>query len=150
MREWWGEAYARPRARPDGAPLELPEAAVSLHAGDAVQRAAAAAAFGREEAVLARGSERFAAAQLAVALGDGYPSVRTLARRSLRALDERHSLGLSAELAAFDVFAPPEERQRRVLALLARLEDGWRPGLDLAAVRALLELQSNRVIAIGE
>ena len=150
MREWWGDAYARPRTRPDGAPLELSEAAVSLHAGDAVQRAAAAAAFGREEAVLARGSERFAAAQLAVALGDGYPSVRTLARRSLRALDERHALGLAAELADFDVFAPPEERQRRVLALLARLEGGWRPGLDLAAVRALLELQSNRVIAIGE
>ncbi|NOT31788.1 MAG: hypothetical protein HOP15_15185, partial [Planctomycetes bacterium] len=37
MRAWWGEAYERPRSRPDGAPLDLPEAALSLHAGDAVQ-----------------------------------------------------------------------------------------------------------------
>ncbi len=154
MRSWWGPGYERPRSRPDGAPLELSEAAVSLHAGDAVQRAVSAAAFGRAEAVLARDGERaaaaFAAAQLVVTLGDGYPSVRTLARRSLRALDQRHGLGLARELEAFDVFAPAAERHGRVLALLERVRAGWRPELDLARVRALLERQSNHVIAIGE
>jgi predicted CXXCH cytochrome family protein len=150
MQRLWGPAYARARARPDGASLALAEARASLHAGDAVQRAAAAVAFGREEAVLGASGARGAAADLAVALGDGYPSVRTLARRSLRALDARHGLGLAAELEAFDVFAPLEERRAHVLALLARLEGGRGPALDLERVRALLELQSNQVIAIGE
>jgi len=39
MREWWGDRYERPRSRPDKAPLDVPEALASLHAGDAVQRA---------------------------------------------------------------------------------------------------------------
>jgi len=83
----------------------------------------------------------------------------------LRALDQRLELGLAGELEAFDVFAPPEERRERLLALLegARAVSRARfapPApdsllssdfeLDLTRVRALLDLQSDHVIAIGE
>jgi hypothetical protein len=169
MREWWGERYRRPRSRPDHAPLELPEAIASLHAGDAVQRAVAAVHLGRPESALTQSGQAVALAHLVVALGDGYPSVRTLARRSLRDLDRRLALGLAAELEAFDVFAPDSERRERVLALLGTVRDASRKRfpppaagtllssdlehdfeLDLTRVRALLELQSDHVIAIGE
>jgi hypothetical protein len=165
MRAWWGERYERPQSRPDRAPLELSELVASLHAGDAVQRAVAAVHLGRPESALAPRERAFALAHLAVALGDGYPSVRTLARRTLRELDRRLDLGLAAELEAFDVFAPEAERRERVLALLDRVRAASRGRLaapadgtlvssdfelDLARVRSLLELQSDHVIAIGE
>lgn len=151
MREWWGERYERPRARPDHAPLDMSEALASLHAGDAVQRAVAAAALGRAENALASRELPFALSHLAVSLGDGYPSLRTLARRSLRALDARLELGLAADIAAFDVFAPPEERKTRVLALLERLRAaGAGFEIDLARVQELLALQTDHVISIGE
>jgi predicted CXXCH cytochrome family protein len=165
MRELWGERYERPGTRPDGAPLDLPESIAALHAGDAVQRAVQAVHLGRAESALEPRAAGFALAHLAVALGDGYPSVRTLARRSLRALDQRLGLGLAAEIEAFDTFAPEEERKRRLLALLARVQEVSRAELappaadsllspehelDLARVRALLDLQSDHVISIGE
>jgi hypothetical protein len=165
LRAWWGERYERPRSRPDGASLELPEAIASLHSGDAVQRAVAAVHLGRAESALAPRDQGFALAHLVIALGDGYPSVRTLARRSLRALDQRLDLGLTAEIEAFDVFAPPAERRERLLALLEGARAVSRAKfappaaelllssdfeLDLTRVRALLDLQSDHVIAIGE
>ena len=165
MRGWWGERYARPSSRPDGAPLDVPEALASLHAGDAVQRAVYAGWFGRESSAIEPRAQAFALAHLAIALGDGYASVRTLARRSLRALDERLDLGLAAELAAFDAFAPADERRRAVLALLAEVRAASRTRfaaarpdtllssdfeLDLPTVRALLDRQSDHPIAIGE
>jgi predicted CXXCH cytochrome family protein len=165
MRGWWGEEYERPKSRPDGAPLDVPEAIASLHSGDAVQRAVYAWHFGRADAAGDAQQRSFALAHLAVALGDGYPSIRTLARRSMRALDGELELGLEPELAAFDTFAPLSERQKRVFAVLASVERackqrGLAPSaaallsndskLDLARVRALLDLQSDHVIAIGE
>jgi hypothetical protein len=165
MRQWWGERYRRPRSRPDGAPLELPEAVASLHAGDAVQRAVAAVHLGRAESALDPRGQAVALAHLVVVLGDGYPSIRTLARRALRDLDRGLGLGLAAELEAFDVFAPDAERHEHVLALLERVRAAsparFPPPdagmllssdfeLDLARVRSLLDLQSEHVIAIGE
>jgi predicted CXXCH cytochrome family protein len=165
MREHWGERFRRPASRPDGAALDLPEAIASLHAGDAVQRAVYARHFGRAEAAPEPGAKAFAFAHLVVALGDGYPSIRTLARRSLKALDAELGLGLAGEIERFDVFAPLEERGRALAVLLAGFRRAAKgrldaPGagfllsegfeLDLAAVRALLDLQSDHVIAIGE
>lgn len=165
MRAWWGEQYEQPSARPDKASLDLAEALASLHSGDAVQRAVYAKHFGREDSALGPRERALAALHLAVALGDGYPSIRTIARRSLRAIDAALELGLEPELAAFDVFAPLETRQKRMFALLASIQRAvqskapaatdatWllRNGvLDLERVRALLDLQSERVIAIGE
>jgi predicted CXXCH cytochrome family protein len=165
MRERWGESYRRPATRPDGAPLDVPEALASLHAGDAVQRAVAAWQFGRPEAALEPSGKAVAFAHLVVALGDGYPSLRTLARRSLKSLDAELGLGLAAQIEAFDTFAPLEVRQLELGELLASFRGAARgrvdapgPGsmlssdfeLDLGRVRALLELQSDHVIAIGE
>ncbi len=165
MREWWGERYERPRSRPDGAPLEVPEALASLHAGDAVQRAVYAWRLGRPESALDETGRAAAALNLIVTLGDGYPSVRVIARRSLRALDERAGLGLRPWLERFDPLAPPEQRTPALLELLeqapralgrklARPADALmidaRGRLDLERVRRLLDLQSDHVISIGE
>jgi hypothetical protein len=135
MRRWWGDKYGVPAARPDHAPLELPEALASLHAGDAVQRAVAAVHLGRDESVLAPGTEGAALAPLVSALGDGYPAIRTLARRSLRALDRRLGTGLAAEIEAFDVFAPQDVRRERLLALLERVRAASRARLPPARWR---------------
>ena len=158
-----GRASAAPRSRPDGGPLELPEVLVSLHAGDAVQRAVAARALGELSDPRAAA---FVVPHLVVALGDGYPSVRTLARRALLALERELGLGLAQELEAFDPLAPVEARGLAVLELLAHAARAARAAglppppagtlvgpdhaLDLARVRALLERQIDHVIAIGE
>jgi predicted CXXCH cytochrome family protein len=169
MREWWGERYERPRQRPDGAPLELSDALASLHAGDAVQRAVFAWRLGRPETALSASQRVSLALQLLVVLGDGYPSVRVLALRSLRALDRELALGLEQELASYDPLAAPDQRTARLLELLERVPPRLRPRLasdlasglaplllsadgrpDLQRIRALLELQSDHVISIGE
>ncbi len=165
MREWWGERYQRPRSRLDGAALDAPEALASLHAGDAVQRAVYAWRLGRPESALDEHSRAAAALNLIVTLGDGYPSVRVIARRSLLALDERAGLGLRARLERYDPLAPPDERTRVLYELLEAAPRTLTPQLsqragtmmidvhgqlDLERVRALLELQSTHVISIGE
>lgn len=165
MRAWWGERYAAPRSRPDGAPQDVPEALASLHAGDAVQRAVYAKAFGRADAALDARGKAWASAQLVIALGDGYPAIRTLARRALVALDGAVGLGLGDALAAYDPLAPVELRAaalRELVAAAPRLLADFarsappellldaRGAVDLARVRALLDLQSEHVISIGE
>jgi predicted CXXCH cytochrome family protein len=165
MREWWGEAYQRPLQRPDGAPLDLPEALASLHAGDAVQRAVYVWRLGRPETALDARSRAAAALHLVVALGDGYPSVRVLARRSLLALDAELSLGIRKRVESFDPLAEPPARTERLFELIEALPKQLAPrlpseprtwllqpggGLDLARLRTLLDLQSDHVISIGE
>lgn len=165
MRDWWGERYEEPRSRPDGAALDAPEALASLHAGDAVQRAVYARALGRPDAAETARERAFAFAHLVVALGDGYPSIRTLARRSLERLDSALELGLASELAAFDTFGDAETRRAASLRLLelfrqraaSRCEPPG-PGqlldasfaADLERIVRLLDLQSDHVISIGE
>ena len=165
MRAWWGERYEAPRSRPDGAPLDVPEALASLHAGDAVQRAVYARQLGREDAAEPPRERAFAVASLVVALGDGYPSIRTLARRSLERLERELDLGLAGELAAYDAFGTTEERRDASLRLLELLRARAaarcappRPGqlidehfaVDLERIVQLLDLQSDHVISIGE
>lgn len=165
MRTWWGERYEAPRSRPDRAPLDVPEALVSLHAGDAVQRAVYARQLGREDAAEPPRERAFAVASLVVALGDGYPSIRTLARRSLERLERELDLGLAGELARYDVFGTAEERRDASLRLLELLRAraaarcaAPRPGqlidehfaVDLERIVQLLDLQSDHVISIGE
>jgi hypothetical protein len=168
-RAWWGERFASPRSRPDRAPLEIAEALASLHAGDALVRAVYAKAFGRADSALDARGRAWAAAQLVVALGDGYPAIRTLARRSLSALDAAAGLGLRETLARYDELAPPERRAEvlrelvsaaarpladvaRSLApeLAARLALDEHGDIALDRVREWLELQSANVISIGE
>lgn len=165
MREWWGDGYGRPNSRPDRAPLDAPEALASLHAGDAVQRAVYAWSLGRPESALDERARAAAAANLIVTLGDGYPSVRVIARRSLLALDQRAGWGLRARIESFDPLATPEARTRALYELLDEvpralasrlaplggslmLDPGGR--IDLDRVRRLLDLQSDHVISIGE
>jgi predicted CXXCH cytochrome family protein len=159
----FGLEPAPPRTRPDGAPLEVPELIASLHAGDAVQRAVAARALG---GIAEPERSAFVFPHLVVALGDGYPSVRRLAWRALRGLELRLELGLAQELERYDPLAPLEIRGVAVRDLLAAAANAMRKrgfsdppegvlvghdqGLDLARVKALLELQSGHVISIGE
>lgn len=166
MTRMFQRPYRAPRARPSGAPVELADGPAWILAGDAVERAAAAAAMGRaaEAGALAPRDQAFLVGLLAVTLGDGYPSVRRLAARSLSALDAAQPLGIGALLARSD---PMDVGGRQALALAVQgllAERGPRvfappaPGLGLSQdlrpdgslVLPLLERQSSSVIAIGE
>ena len=164
MRELWGDAYERPTARPDGAPLDMPELLASLFAGDVVQRAVAVHHAGRTDTALEARDKAFLVAGLGITLGDGYPALRHLARRALLALDEELDLGLGAALTTWNPTLGSDERR----ALVQRVQDLLGAGaarfdppgaaqllspdlsLDLARVIELLELQSESVISIGE
>jgi len=165
MRDFWGAGHRRPGARPDGAPLEAPEALVSLHAGDPLQRAVYVAALGRTGAGAPPVTRGIALAHSLVGLGDAYGAVRILARRSALALDRSLGLGLDAELAAYDVQAARDVRDPALETLLVHFAaaagahlppppagqlvlSDWR--LDLARIRPLLGLQRSHVISVGE
>lgn len=167
MRTFWGAKYERPSSRPGGAPLEIADALASLHSGDAVERAVYAERLGRADLALQPAERDFVVGNLIVALGDGYPSIRILARRSLVALDRALEFGLAKELDAFDPFAAGDVRKAALDRLLARFEkragergSKSRAGtlvagdgafrVDLPRVVELLNRQSGRVISIGE
>jgi hypothetical protein len=165
MRRLWGDRWPDPESRKDGAPLELTDAIASLLAGDAAQRAVYAAAFGRAEAAVDLDGTALARACLAVTMGDGYPSVRWLAQRSLVALERRTPIGIEDVITRIDHTAGVEERRRDVFRLLDALA-AKAPGrlrtpepgsllkadfrLDLASVIRLTNLQSKNSISIGE
>jgi predicted CXXCH cytochrome family protein len=165
MRDFWGTRYRRPSARPDGAPLDAPEALVSAHAGDPLQRAVYVTALGRPDGGVAAGARGFALANALVGLGDAYGAVRFLARRSARQLDRSLGLGLAGDLAAYDVQADRDVRDPALQALLRRFADGARDRLppppegafvtpdyrlELDRIRPLLGLQASHMISIGE
>jgi hypothetical protein len=165
MQRWWGERYRAPARRADGAPLELADVAANLLAGDAAARAVAANAFGERGVVIGPDHEAAARAWLAVTMGDGYPSVRFLARRSLLALEARSPSGIGELARGVDHLAEAETRRRDVFALLERIATGARgraapPAstalldadfrLQLPAVVRLTDLQGRNLIAIGE
>jgi len=165
MREWWGERYERPVARPGGADLELPAAIAALHAGDPLERLVGVAAFGRPGLALSEPGRPALLANVLVALGDPYGSVRLLARRTARALDQQLSLGLGDALTAVDVQGEPRERTRALGELLKQLSVaasgrvaeppvGMLVGRDFRleadTVRALLDRQRSHQVETGE
>jgi predicted CXXCH cytochrome family protein len=122
MRGFWGEKYARPRARPDGLALEAPEALSSLHAGDPVQRVVYAWHAGRADPALFPEAVRATLlANLTVGMVDPYGAMRFTARRSALRLDESLKLGLSEALSAFDVQAEPNQRNATLREILQKL-----------------------------
>ncbi|MEM7311486.1 MAG: cytochrome c3 family protein, partial [Planctomycetota bacterium] len=166
MGRMFGRRFDPPVRRPSGASVELPDGVATLLAGDAVERAVAAAAMGRapESGALERDERAFLFALLAVTLGDSYPSVRRLAQRALLALDDDQPIGVRERLAAWDPMDAAGARARTD-ELLELLRTGGAasfgaPGdgqllspdfhLDLAELTRLLESQSSRAIAIGE
>lgn len=160
-RRIWGDAYREPLARLDGAPLDLPDSIASMFAGDAVQRVVYAFAAGRSDSPLSAAEKDTLRIALAISTGDGYPSVRWTARRSLLALEREWDTGLAATLEPWD-HTDGAARGEFASALVERiasgaagveleptlfLEDG---SINMERIRALLELQSDRVIDIGE
>lgn len=165
MQRWWGPAYRPPTQRADGAPLELADAAANLFAGDAAARAVAAAALGDGTATFAPDFAVAVRTWLAVTLGDGYPSVRHLAQRSLIAREAAVPWGLSERLRRIDHLAEPARRRDDVFGLLEALAGAARSRavppattallgadfrLDLPGVIRLTDLQGRNLIAIGE
>jgi predicted CXXCH cytochrome family protein len=165
MRDLWGPRYDRPRARPDGAPLDdLPEALASFLAGDPVQRASYAAALGRADAALPPGTRAALLASTLVGLGDSYPAIRALSRTSALALDAGLGGPFGGALAAYDTLAPRQKRDEDFAALVHRLDSAIAPfgpappgmllgpthQIDRPGVRALLARQAGRAISIGE
>jgi hypothetical protein len=159
----WGRPVAVPERRLDGAPVDVPDAVASLHAGDAAMRAVYADAMGRSTGAIPAGRRGFLRAHLALALGDGYPTVRRTALRSLGALDGELPCP-GGSLPGLDLDAGPEARRDAVGRALDALEacagtlappaedqlldPRGAPRLDAAI--ALMNLQEGRVIAIGE
>ncbi|MFN9442485.1 MAG: cytochrome c3 family protein [Planctomycetota bacterium] len=167
MRRWWGDAYRAPTKRFAGAPLALADAAANLFAGDAAARAVAAKALGEPTATFAPDHAVAVRAWLAITMGDGWPSVRLLARRSLSALEARRGgLGVGARAQAVDHLAGVDQRRKDVFALLDAVAAAARTAgaapppsaallgrdfrVDLARVVELTDLQGRNLIAIGE
>ena len=165
MRDFWGARYRRPAARPDGAPLDAPDALISAHGGDPLQRAVYVAALGSPDSAVPPGARGFMLANALVGLGDAYGAVRVLARRSALDLDRSLGLGLANDLAAFDVHGGRDVRDPALPVLLQRFgaaarerlpppPDGLFVGrdyrLELERIRPLLGLQRGHVISVGE
>lgn len=165
MREFWGSRYERPSARPDRAPLDVPEAIASLHAGDPVLRAVTASALGRADLAVPPRERGFLLANALVTFGDGYGAVRHLVRLSAIELDRTLQTRLAYGLRAYDTQASREKRDQALLELLTSLQtnaQGRLPPppagvfvsndyrLDLEQIRALLNLQAAQVISVGE
>jgi len=156
--------YEPPTSRPDRAPLDMPEALASLLSGDVLQRAVAAKHFGAPEVPLEPREKAFLVAGLIATLGDGYPAIRHLARRSLLALDDELHLGWRERLSEEALFGSGEERRALVQDFFSDLEnrrDAFAPPpprtlldgelrIDLDGLTRMLNLQDSSVISIGE
>lgn len=165
MRPWWGEEYRAPTKRFDTAPIELADAMANLFAGDAAARAVVANALGAEVATFGPDHAAAVRSWLAVTMGDGWPTVRFLAQRSLLALEARAPWQLAERVQRIDYLAGPARRRDDVFQLLAAIAAGA-PGragippstallgadfrLDLPAVIRLTDLQGRNLISIGE
>ena len=167
MNRIWGHGTRRfraPQQRPDGAPLELPDAVASLLCGDPLQRAMYATALCRD-GVVTDDAHRAEMHVLGIAtLFDAYPALRWLTRESLLRLEHDGPADLRDALAAFDPLAPRQRREDAARALFgdfaatARdrfaaptspfVDAGFQPVLD--RIVPLLRLQSRRAISIGE
>jgi hypothetical protein len=169
LQDLWGLESVEPKERHDRAPLELADGVATLHAGDAVQRSVLVAALGRGLGRLLPAEAHLRAQHLALTCGDAYPNIRWLARRSLLQLDQQAHLGLTSVLESWDA-GSPDGRREVVAELLERLREqapmdrgqlqDWEQDgsillgsdgfVDVERVKALLDLQTDRVISIGE
>jgi hypothetical protein len=162
MARLWGDQYGPPAFRLDGAPLEVPDAIASILSGDAVQRVVYAWALGRADSALHPVDKAEVRAALTATLGDGYPSIRWMAERSLRNLERELPLGYLGILdewdhtdgARRDIFVPLFEvltaEGPRHLAGTDRLLVRPDFSVDTAAIVDLLNRQADRIIDIGE
>lgn len=165
MARAWGPRYVAPAFRLDKAPLDLADSVASLLAGDAVQRAVYAKAMGRADAALAPVDKGFLRLHLAVTLGDGYPSVRWIAQRSLEALERELPIGTREFLENIDHMDGPAARREALFGMLRQIAEHSRAQLrvtpaglfvradftlDLEAIIQLTNLQGERSISIGE
>lgn len=167
MNRMWGGAtakYEAPARRPDGAGLDVPDALASLLAGDAVQRAVYADALGRPGLAHAPAAGAELRIALIATLFDAYPSIRWLTWHSLRRLEAEAPPAMQRALDAFDHLAERPVRELRghdLFATFARLAPmrfaasaslfvGADFSANMATIVPLLNLQSHRVISIGE
>ncbi len=96
-----GEWYGTPRARLSGDALTVPAAAVWGLRGNAAERALAAAAMGRKEALDASGRD-WERPVLDALRADPYAAVRFIAERSLRSVSSGGSL-ISQEIVRMEI-----------------------------------------------
>ncbi len=150
-RAWSADALSRWSGRPaaGGARTSTAEVTALLLAGDPIQRAIAADALGRSEV---DATEAAVPARLGLLLDtmqhDGYPAVRAIAWRSLRALLGR-KVGPAPAVEAFTATDSSNARARSIAAILARLPPTGvaPPSPELSALRAE---QPRTRIFIGE
>ena len=162
MTRLWGKEQPPPETRRDGAPVDYPDAIASLLAGDAVQRIAYARAAGRPDSALEPRQKATVRAALTATLGDGYPSIRWMAERSLRNLGQELPLGFEPLLDDWDhTDAAQRDIFLSLFDVLAAEGPAWLdapPGLllnpdysaDIRAILDLLNLQADHIIDIGE
>jgi hypothetical protein len=170
--ELWGRPRREPQVRLDGAPLDLPDAIASLHAGDPVQRVVYASALGNPETAIPAGDRAFTQLHLMELLTDDYPSVRRTARQSLLRLEVDRPTGLRPRIEAFpvhtegaDAAEAGQARARQSAAIIEAFQRHardhrltLRPGalvqadfsLDRPGIAALRARQASRAISIGE
>ncbi len=161
-RRIWSDAYRDPRYRLDGAPLDLPDATASMLAGDAVQRVVYAAAAGRSTVPLEPAEKTDLRLLLATTTGDGYPSIRWTARRSLLTLEGEWETGLGRLLEPWD-HTDAASRARMAGDLLNHVASNApqlesthstlllpNGSINMERILGLLDLQEDRVIDIGE
>jgi len=144
LHEWYGQT-PDPATRGSGSGLDsgsLGAGAVWLLAGDAGERAIAAAALGSREGRASTGTE-WEAPLLARALDDPYAAVRIVAYRSLRTLPGFQNV-------AYDPIAPHELRARAAESVLARWEQARGQPFDRRAADALVAARNNRAMTLSE
>jgi len=163
MTRQYGRPFESPTRRDDGAPIGLADSVASILAGDPVVRAVYARAMGRPDTPLTPRQKGFLRIHLGVTLGDRYPSIRLLALRSLRRLEDESGTGL--RLGAIDHLSDATTRQKMLqgflpaicMAVKTRLSPVGPEFLvtpdgapDFRAIGPLLESQAGKAISIGE
>ena len=142
-REWWGEQFAAPAQRFDGAPVDIVDSIASLHAGDPLQRAIAARMAGRGDASISGAGRAFLVPHLLLGMTDNYPSTRRLSFHSLRSVAAglRHD-GLPFDttvLDSFDFIGAAQTRASQVAQVKANWEAMDKSQLPPPPAGALLD-----------
>ncbi len=165
MQALWGPRFGPAVQRPDGLPVDVPDALAAAHAGDPIQRAVYLAQLGRDDSATPARERGFLLANALVGFGDQYGALRFIARGTALRLDASLGLGLASELGAFDVQGPERERSQALRGLLHRFEAAAKerlppppPGLlvgpdyrlEFANVSSLIDRQMSHPIETGE